>query len=440
MHNVRTRTFNSRNFASLPYYLFAYWLKSVSALLLCGIILGSTVSNAAVQLISTPDSPIASSSGNAGSHHAILSPDGNFVLFSSTADNLVLITNGASVPALFPSRWNVFLRNRTNVATTLISLNADATSGGNGDSFAAGVSTNGRYVLFESWASDLVANDTNNFSDVFIRDLASNTTARVSISTTGENPNGGSHGATFTPDGRYVTFVSGASNLVLNDTNGIEDIFVRDLQLGPTVLVSLGATSENFTRGSASPNITPDGRYVVFYSTATNLVPGVATAGEIYVRDLVGNTTTRASSYAATALYSILQNSNAVSYNHAISDDGKFVIYETSRASSLGLNPGIILRYGMDSDLTDIVHTNAKVAYSYPDQIRTLDISSDGRFIAFVANTNGSSGTTTCVQVWDGQTGFTLLASGDATNGVTPGTTCSSPIRCICSRWQCLST
>ena len=98
-----------------------------------------------------------------------------------------------------------------------------------------------------------------------------------------------------TPDGRYVAFVSAASDLMAGDTNNIPDIFVRDLQLSTTTLVSAGATSTNsaspFGGSSESPEITPDGRYVVFLSTATNLVPSVNTAGEIYVADLTTGAT-----------------------------------------------------------------------------------------------------------------------------------------------------
>ena len=137
---------------------------------------------------------------------------------------------------------NVFLRDRTNATTTLVSVNLTGTNGGNGDSLPAGLSTDGRYVLFESSASDLVADDTNGVSDVFVRDMVTGTTMPVSVSTDGDLGNGASRSAVMTPDGRYVAFVSAANNLVPDDTNGIADVFLRDLQLGTTLLVSAGAS------------------------------------------------------------------------------------------------------------------------------------------------------------------------------------------------------
>ena len=142
--------------------------------------------------------------------------------------------------------------------------------------------------------SNLVANDTNNAGDIFVRDLVNGTTTLVSVNTNGWSGSGESRDPAMTPDGRYVTFASAANDLVSGDANGIPDMFVRDLQSNTTMLVSVGATSTSSispTGSSETPEITPDGRYVAFYSTATNLVPGVTTTGEIYVRDLTaGNT------------------------------------------------------------------------------------------------------------------------------------------------------
>src|SRR6185437_2636522 len=131
--------------------------------------------------------------------------------------------------------------------------NQSGTGGGNGDSFPTGISTNGQFALFESSASDLVANDTNIASDVFVRDLINGTTTLVSASMNGGVASSGSRGSVLTPDGRYVGFVGTASNLVAGDSNNIPDVFVRDLQAGITTWVSLGATPTNAsTRLSSS--------------------------------------------------------------------------------------------------------------------------------------------------------------------------------------------
>src|SRR5262249_16421586 len=128
-----------------------------------------------------------------------------------------------------PAHLNVFVRDRTNGTTTLASVNLNGIAG-NGNSLPVGISTNGRYALFESTASDLVSGDTNGVSDIFIRDLVAGTTALVSASTNGGFANGVSRSPTMSVDGRCVAFVSAASNLAAGDTNGIPDVFIRDLQ------------------------------------------------------------------------------------------------------------------------------------------------------------------------------------------------------------------
>src|SRR5258708_4790389 len=170
------------------------------------------------RLVSGADpAQIPPAGGSGDSFAPIPSPDGRFVLFASTANNLVLNASSNPIPVLIPPRLNVFLRDRASNATSLASLNLNGTGGGNGDSMPAAVSTNGRYALFESTARDLATSDTNVFSDVFVRDLVTSTTLMVSTSTNGGAANGVSRGAAMTPDGRYVAFVSSANNLVPGD-------------------------------------------------------------------------------------------------------------------------------------------------------------------------------------------------------------------------------
>ena len=114
----------------------------------------------------------------------------------------------------------------------LVSGNLSGTGGGNGNSMLGQVSTNGQFVVFQSDASNLVPNDTNGVTDIFVRDLVAGTTTLVSVSTNGGPANGASTDPVMTPDGRYVAFISSASNLVPGDTNGIPDVFVRDLVAG----------------------------------------------------------------------------------------------------------------------------------------------------------------------------------------------------------------
>lgn len=385
------------------------------------------------QLVSMRAPSQAAPAGGSGDSYApILSPDGRYVLFASSANNLLLNTNGNPIPAPIPPRLNVYLRDRANGTNLLVSANPTGAGGGNGDSIPTALSTDARYALFESSASDLIPGDTNNAVDVFVRDLVNGATMLVSASTNGAVGNGACRGSVMTPDGRYVAFVSEASNLVPNDTNNIADVFLRDLPGAVTTLVSAGAKATNsfaLSVSSESPDITPDGRFVAFYSTATNLVPRVVTSGEVYVRDVLGGTTVLASTNARTILQSVVGTSSAVSYNHSISADGNFVAYEASAYPPTSSSArGIILRFNLQTGVTDLVNTNANAptTVAYPD-VKNLEMTPDGQFIAFVANTNGIQGTTTCVYRWDAQSGTTVLVSGGLSNAIPINSICDSP-------------
>ncbi len=148
------------------------------------------------------------------------------------------------------------------------------------------ISADGRYVAFLSWATNLVPGDTNGSGDVFVHDRQLSTTERVSIDSSGAQEDGSCSSISISADGRYVAFQSYATNLVPGDTGLYEDIFVRDRQLGTTERVSVDSSGAQGNDDSYSPSISADGRYVAFYSAADNLVPG-DTGGlwDIFVRD-----------------------------------------------------------------------------------------------------------------------------------------------------------
>jgi hypothetical protein len=363
--------------------------------------------------------------GGGDSWRPIITPDGRYVLFASRANNLVL--SGTNSPFLnqVPPKLNVFLRDRTNGTTTLVSVNFSGTGPGNGDSIPTALSTNGQFALFESTASDILPGDTNNATDIFLRDLVNGTNQLISVSTNGRFGNGASWESIMTPDGRFVAFASTATNLVLNDTNKIQDIFVRDTRAGVTTLASPGATAvSTYLASSDSPQITPDGHYVVFRSTATKLVyPSTSIVNEVYVRDLVAATTALASTNAHD-LFTGTPNS----YNQVISDDGQFVAFECS----LNTN-GIILRYNLQTGATNIVFANAVATYAY-NHFRSLDMTPDGRFITFVGNTD-TSGTNSSVFVWDAQSGVATLVSTNVNGTVPTNSVCDSPTIDPSGRW-----
>jgi Tol biopolymer transport system component len=214
---------------------------------------------------------------NGESVEPAISADGRFVAFKSAASNLVSgDTNGYS---------DIFIHDRQTGITERVSVTYTGTQA-NLFSYDAAVSNDGRYVAFTSSASNLVPGDTNGVEDVFIHDRQTDETERVSIASDGTQANGRSYSAAISDDGRYLTFPSNASNLVPNDTNEKRDIFLHDRQTGTTERISIAADYSQANYGSYSAAISAEGRFVVFSSEASNLVPGDTNGyGDIFIRD-----------------------------------------------------------------------------------------------------------------------------------------------------------
>jgi Tol biopolymer transport system component len=380
----------------------------------------------AVSVRGSVPAPVA---GDGDSCGPILSANGRFIIFSSTAEDLARGTNGLPLPQVWPRPMNVFVRDRLSQTTALVSVNAAGTGGGNSNSFAAGISDDGRYALFQSVATNLFPGDTNRLSDVFVRDLAAGTNILINQGITGRG-HYGSRSPVITPDGRYVAFICDVTNYPRTAVF-LGNVFRRDLWSNTTTLVSVDAKSSLIYSdhpvafaSSESPLISTDGRYVAFYSTATNLVATVTNVGEIYLRDIDGATTVWVSGYARAAL-----PTQGPCFGHALSADGQYVAYEASLTDPAGtLRVAAVLRYNLATGLTDLISTNAYFPNQAPEERHCLDMSRDGRYVAFVGNTNGNTGVTTCVWVWDALTGETVLASGDLDDAVTDGTFCSCPV------------
>jgi Tol biopolymer transport system component len=203
--------------------------------------------------------------GNDESFSPSVSADGRFVAFDSDASTLVAgDLNGAG---------DVFVHDRRTGRTTRVSLNS-AGAGGNGESINPSISAGGRFVAFQSSASNLVAGDDNGFSDVFVRDRRTGRTRRMSLRSSGAEGNNGSVDPSVSADGRFVAFQSLASNLVAGDANDVGDVFVRDRRMGRTSRVSVSSAGAEGDNGSVDPSISADGRLVAFVSDASNLVAG----------------------------------------------------------------------------------------------------------------------------------------------------------------------
>jgi Tol biopolymer transport system component len=270
--------------------------------------------------------------GNAdsASQPSSVSGDGRYVAFVSGASNLAPgDTNGLA---------DVFVHDRQGGTRTRASVASDGTQA-NGSSSNPWISGDGRYVAFESIATNLVSGDTNGTADVFVRDLVTGTTTRVSVASGGTQGNGASGDPSISGDDRYVAIESLATNLVAGDTNKKRDAFVYDRQTGTTQRVSIASSGTQGDRDSSDPAISADGQHVAFDSSARNLVSGDNNnADDVFLRNLATGTTIRVS------VASSGTQGNGSSGDPAISSDGSNVAFDSSASN---LVPG-------DSSPTDI--------------------------------------------------------------------------------------
>ncbi|MDP9388754.1 MAG: hypothetical protein M3Q48_12775, partial [Actinomycetota bacterium] len=286
----------------------------------------------------------AGAEANRTSTDPAVSADGRFVAFVSFATNLVgADTNGDGTCDSGCDTNNtadVFVRDRDadadgvfDEAGAVVTERVNVSSGGDQAAAHSGtrpaISAEGRYVAFVSRAANLVAGDTNEAADVFVRDRVTRTTERASVSDTGAQASGTSAGPSLSGDGNLVAFDSRATNLVAGDTNGVDDVFVRDRRAGTTIRASVSSTGAQANNvlggGSQSAAISADGRFVAFDSRATNLVAGDTNgAPDVFVRDLTAATTMRVSVEAGGA------QATFDSTAPALSADGNLVAFQSN--------------------------------------------------------------------------------------------------------------
>lgn len=302
-------------------------------------------------------------------------------------------------------------------ASTATSSSASAS---NAASFRPSLSRDGRFSAFASFASNLVAGDTNGTNDVFLRDRGTASTVRASVSSAGVQANSGSATSSISADGRYVAFDSWANNLVAGDTNGTIDVFLRDTSTSVTTRLSVSSSGYQADKGGRTPSISANGRYVVFESAATTLGAPTASGSQIYVRDTALGSTTLASLSGGGAL------GNREAYNPAISDDGRYVSFD---ADATNLVPGdtngasdVFVR-DRSAGSTQRVSVTSSGQQAIPPWFGQgsvdPDISSDGRYVAFVSWANNLSADENVdepdVYLRDRSTGSTRLMSVTST-------------------------
>lgn len=272
---------------------------------------------------------------------------------------------------------------------------ADRGAGGTSLTRFMSISGDGRYVAFDSWATNLVPGDTNGVRDAFVRDRVTGATRRVSVSSAGEEANGLSGDVSISADGRFVAFTSPATNLAPGDSScthfwsatgaRCDHVYVHDLTTGVTERVSVSSAEENANGVSSGPSISGDGRYIAFMSGATNLAPGVASdQWNVFVRDRAAGTT---------ELVSMSPRGRGVRQAGwaSISADGRYVAFEDWGSAHV---PGAETTDGTDRDenqifvrdraakTTTLVSTNARGERGDGNSLQPT-ISGDGRYVVF---------------------------------------------------------
>jgi putative cell wall-binding protein/Tol biopolymer transport system component len=274
---------------------------------------------AETMLVSVNEDGDAAGNGNsAGSddydQDQAISGNGQYVAFSSWATDLV--------PSDTNGKRDVFVRDLQSQVTTLVSIESDGDQGGNG-ARSPSLTDDGGVVVFQT-RSALVAGDTNGDRDIYWHDMQTGETKLVSWDKDGNAANGNSEWPQISGDGRYVAFHSWASDLVENDTNGDRDIFVRDLQTDTTMRVSVASDGTEADDYSQRPSISMDGRYVAFDSRAENLTPGVQLGGDrnVFVHDMQTSETMLVSTPRSGGM-----EANRGSKAPDLSADGRFVAF-----------------------------------------------------------------------------------------------------------------
>jgi Tol biopolymer transport system component len=311
-----------------------------------------------------------------------ISADGRYVAFESSASTLV---NGDTNDIT-----DIFVFDRQTQQTSRVSIDSAGVQGNSGSTSAA-ISADGRYVAFQSQATNLVALDTNNAGDIFVHDRQTGQTTRVSVSSSGAEAQGASNDPSISADGRYVAFVSDAANLAAGDTGGHRNVFLHDRQTGQTALISAGFGGTAVDGDSDSPAISGDGSTIAFRSDATNLLAAGSdtnSAGDIFIYDRPTGQIGRVSVTSGGA------QAHGESSAPAISADGSAIVF-TSVADNLTPTntSGLGNIYLRDRHTGQTIWISHALDGSAPDAYSDFPtISGDGNSIAFVSSANNLVG------------------------------------------------
>jgi Tol biopolymer transport system component len=308
-----------------------------------------------------------------------LSADGDILVFSSNSTNLVVGDTNATT--------DIFAYSKSTGQINLVSvaLNGESADGPSGSPAIAG---EGRYLAFASEATNLVLGDTNNHRDIFVRDLINGQTSLVSVSSAGEQANGDSFHPAISADGRYIVFESDASNLVDGDTNGYRDIFLHDRILGITRRISVASGGDQADRDSFRASISADGGVIAFESSATNLVADDTNGmTDVFVWDMTNQQAVRISVNPATSA-----EANGPSNLPVLAAEGRYVAFRSFADNLVAgdVNDSWdIFVYDLATDTVELASVNsmgdqAVPALFYPGvSVAGPSISAAGRYVVF---------------------------------------------------------
>ncbi|MEL7228481.1 MAG: hypothetical protein AAGK38_01040 [Pseudomonadota bacterium] len=352
---------------------------------------------------------------NADAVEPDISADGRLIVFESQASDYVAgDTNGLR---------DIFLHDTETGTTTIISKAADGTSNSAGGRHPE-ISADGQFIVFESSSNNLVDNDTNIKRDIFLHNRITGETTLVSKATDGTQGNGGSFSATISADGKFIAYSSDATNLVANDTNGSRDVFLYDVENGTTTLVGVDSNG-NQASESDGASLSADGSLVSFLSFDSSLIPGESGfTGNVFVHNTNTGETNRASQSEAGT------GTNSSSKQATLSNDGQFIVFESKAVTFLSDDPNEWATdaftdvFRKDLSTGEIIQVSLQADGSHPGGTSELaDISGDGRYVVYNDAAGdvipGDNNRTSDVLVLDTHTGQRALVSvaSDGTQG-----------------------
>lgn len=382
------------------------WILTLWSIVLCHWFLCQPYTHAATVKVSNslavPDTN-PDANGLSSVSYFGLSADGTKVVFGSSATN---VGENDTNPGN-----DVFVHNITTGATTLVSVNSSGVQA-NSSCGGAVISADGTKVAFSSGATNLVPGDTNQRNDVFVRDLTTGITNRVSVDSSGKESNGYSDQPSLSADGTKVAFASDARNLGATGGDGTANIFVHDLFNRVTTLVTVGSSGNPSNDTSSNPALSADGKRVAFDSFASNLVSNDTNGdGDVFVHDLATGTIIRAS-VSSTGV-----QGNSISYYGSLNGDGTKVIFQSAATNlasdSVPNNVDVFVR-DLTKGVTSLVSVSNSGIQGNSYSVRP-SISADGRKVAFESLSNnlvsGDANSLPDIFVRDIRTGVTTLVN-----------------------------